>query len=57
VEVANAGDEGADLEEAPDTQAPGHPGTSFVLRVHDDAALKKAIELLRAISGAPAKAA
>jgi carboxyl-terminal processing protease len=57
VEVAHNGDETADLQETPAGQTPGHGVTSFQLRPHDDAVLKKALELLRSAPAAAGKAA
>ncbi|HKO05619.1 MAG TPA: S41 family peptidase [Candidatus Acidoferrales bacterium] len=56
VEMANAGEEATDLEDGAALEAPGHGPPAFPLRPHDDAVLKKAIEILRSPAAAVGKA-
>ena len=56
-EVAGAGEEAPELEEGAGVEGPSHGAPAFPLRVHDDAVLKKAIDLLRSQPAAVGKAA
>lgn len=57
VEMANAADEGAELEEGAGVEAPSRGAPAFPPRLHDDPILKKAIDLLRSQPAAMGKAA
>jgi carboxyl-terminal processing protease len=57
VEMANAAEEAPGVDESTVGQVPEHGAPAFPLRAHDDAVLKKAIDLLRSQSAAVGKAA